>query len=62
MTVTLMTDNASRLSGKAINVLMQIHDEDAAAVVEKLRRDGIPKRLMPYSTGLSDASDQDADA
>ncbi|MBV8158767.1 MAG: replication initiation factor domain-containing protein [Dyella sp.] len=62
MTVDVMTDNASRLSGKAINVLMQLHDEDAAMVVEKLRRDGIPKRLVPYSIGLPGAGDQDADA
>lgn len=32
-----MADNASGLSGKAINVLMQLHDEDAATVVQKLR-------------------------
>ncbi len=62
MSVDVMTSNASRLSGKAINVLMQLHDEDAATVVEKLRRDGIPKRLVPYSIGLPGAGDQDADA
>lgn len=62
MCVKVMTDNASRLSGKAINVLMHLHDEDAAAVVEKLRRDGIPKRLSPYAAGLPAPSDYDEDA
>lgn len=60
MSVEVMTDNASRLSGKAINVLMQLHNEDASAVVEKLRREGIPKRLAPYSTGLAGEGEGDA--
>ena len=47
-----MTDNAARLSGKAINVLMELHKEDAGAVVDLLRREGIPKRLEPYLENL----------
>ena len=57
MSLDAMTKHASRLSGKAINVLMQENGEDAAAVVRKLRREGIPKRLIPYSTGLAGGSD-----
>ncbi|MDB5854575.1 MAG: hypothetical protein JWR22_2616 [Herminiimonas sp.] len=47
-----MTNNAARLSGKAINVLMQLHQEDASAVVDLLRRGGIPKRLEAYEDNL----------
>lgn len=63
MSVKVMTDKASGLSGKVINVLMQLHDGGGGAtVVDKLRRDGIPKRLVPYSTGLPGTGNQDPDA
>jgi phage replication initiation protein len=52
-----MTDNAARLSGKAINVLMQLHRENADAVIDLLRRDGIPKRLEPYEENLRQMPD-----
>jgi DNA relaxase NicK len=52
MTLEVVERNASRLSGKAINVLMQENDENAELVIAKLRRDGIPKRLQPYQDGL----------
>lgn len=59
LSVDTMTHHASRLSGKAINVLMQVHGENADAVVEKLRREGIPKRLLPYEIGLQRLGDKD---
>lgn len=51
-----MTDNAARLSGKAINVLMHLH-RDAETVIDLLRRDGIPKRLEPYESNIRQTSD-----
>jgi len=53
-----MTGNAARLSGKAINVLMHLHCEDANVVVDLLRRDGIPKRLEPYEEHLKAMHDR----
>jgi DNA relaxase NicK len=54
MTLASVTANASRLSGKAINVLMAVHEENAQKVVEILRRSGVPKRLEPYTREVSD--------
>jgi len=54
-----MTTNAARLSGKAVNVLMQLHHEDANAVVDLLRRNGIPKRLEPYEDNLRSMADKE---
>ncbi|WP_052452410.1 replication initiation factor domain-containing protein [Noviherbaspirillum autotrophicum] len=53
MSLDRMTANASRLSGKAINVLMKVHQGDARKVVQLLRRKGIPKRLIPYQDQLA---------
>ena len=36
-------------AGKAINVMLQAHQGDMAAVLEQIVRDGAPKRLAPYS-------------
>lgn len=55
----VMTREASRLAGKAINVLMRENGGDAAVVVQKLRREGIPKRLVPYGTCLAGGRDAD---
>jgi phage replication initiation protein len=55
-----MTSNAARLSGKAINVLMQLH-EDPRTVVDLLRRDGIPKRLSPYEDHLRSMTNEDTE-
>lgn len=52
LSIERMTANASRLSGKAINVLMRVHKGDARKVVQLLRRQGIPKRLIPYQDEL----------
>jgi DNA relaxase NicK len=38
--------------GKLINVLMQFHGGDAFAVVNELKRDGIPRRLQNYADFL----------
>lgn len=38
--------------GKSINVLMQANGGDAAAVVNAIRRDGIPRRLVNYADFL----------
>lgn len=41
--------HAQQMTGKLINVMMQFHGEDSLAVVNKLRRDGIPRRLQNYA-------------
>lgn len=56
-----MTGNAARLSGKAINVLMKLHQEDAGTVIDLLRRNGIPKRLVPYEDSLKAMSEKGID-
>lgn len=38
--------------GKSINVLMQANGGDAAAVINAIRRDGIPRRLVNYADFL----------
>lgn len=38
--------------GKSINALMQTNGEDAVALVNAIRRDGIPRRLVNYSDFL----------
>ena len=57
MTLDSITANASRLSGKAINVLMEVHKEDANKVIEILRRSGVPKRLEPYTREVKKRND-----
>lgn len=59
MSLESMTLNASRLSGKAINVLMKVHNGDAIKVVGLLRRNGIPKRLQPYEDHLQAGHDKE---
>lgn len=53
MSLECMTANASRLAGKAINVLMKVHQGDSKKVVGLLRREGVPKRLVPYQGHLT---------
>ncbi len=38
--------------GKSINVLMQAFGEDASLLINEIRRDGIPRRLVNYSDFL----------
>lgn len=40
------------VGGKAINVLMQENGEDAAVLINAIRREGIPRRLANYSDFL----------
>ena len=44
--------HAEQMVGKLINVMMQFHGGDSLAVVNKLRRDGIPRRLQNYADFL----------
>ncbi|MDI1302098.1 MAG: replication initiation factor domain-containing protein [bacterium] len=45
-------ENARMLSGRLVNLMLQVHGGDAFAVAECLRRDGIPARVEPYSYHL----------
>ena len=57
MTLEVMEHNHARLSGRAINALMLENGERADVVVAKLRREGLPKRLVPYKQGLSSSDE-----
>lgn len=45
-------ENARQMVGKTVNVMMQFLSGDYAAVVNELKRDGIPKRLENYADFL----------
>lgn len=51
VTVTLESavHNARQMVGKLVNVMMQFHSGDAFAVVNDLKREGIPRRLENYA-------------
>jgi phage replication initiation protein len=38
--------------GKLVNVMLQVHGGDSSAVVQALKREGLPARLDPYSYQL----------
>jgi len=38
--------------GKLVNLMLQVNDGDYAAVVDALKRDGLPSKLEPYSYSL----------
>ena len=42
-------EHARQQAGKVINVMVKVEDDDSAAVVEKLIREGVPKRIEPWS-------------
>lgn len=44
--------HAQQMTGKLVNVMMQFHGGDAFAVVNELKRDGIPRRLQNYADFL----------
>lgn len=44
--------HAQQMTGKLVNVMMQFHSGDAFAVVNELKRDGIPRRLQNYADFL----------
>lgn len=44
--------NARLMVGNLVHVMMQVHNGDAFAVVNELKRDGIPRRLRNYADFL----------
>jgi hypothetical protein len=44
--------------GKFINALIQTNGEDAVALVNGIRREGIPRRLVNYSDFLPRISEE----
>lgn len=54
VTVTLNSaiHHAQQMAGKLVNVMMQFHGGDAFAVVNELKRDGVPRRLENYADFL----------
>lgn len=48
-------ENAKQQTGKLINLMMHVYGGDYAEVVERLRRDGLPARLAPFSHTLEAA-------
>ena len=42
-------EHARQQAGKVINVMVKVEGGDSAAVVEKLIREGVPKRIEPWS-------------
>jgi phage replication initiation protein len=47
-------EHLHQTGGKLINLLMHVHSGDAFAVVDELKRDGIPQRLKSYAAFLPD--------
>lgn len=45
-------ENARQMVGKTVNVMMQFHGGDYVAVVNELKRDGVPRRLENYADFL----------
>lgn len=51
-TLTAATHHLQKSGGKLVDLLMNLHNEDAAAVVQKIRGEGIPRRLAAYASYL----------
>jgi phage replication initiation protein len=51
-------ENAQQMVGKLVNVMMQVHGGDAFAVVNELKRDGVPGRLENYADFLPQIFDE----
>lgn len=51
-------ENAKLHSGKLVNLMLQVSGGDYAEVVTKLKRDGIPARIEPYSYHLRGAPER----
>jgi DNA relaxase NicK len=45
-------EHLHQTGGKLINLLMHVHSGDAFAVVDELKRPGIPQRLKGYAAFL----------
>jgi len=52
ITIGSMEHYLRTAGGKSINVLMQVYGGDAFAVINLIKRDGIPRRLVNYSDFL----------
>lgn len=51
-TLTAATLHLQKTGGKLVDLLMNVHHEDASAVVEKIRGEGVPRRLAAYAAYL----------
>lgn len=47
--------NGRQLTGKLVNLALNVFEGDYAEVVERLRRDGYPARVEPYKHAIEDA-------
>lgn len=47
--------NGRQLSGKLVNLALEVFEGDYAEVVEQLRREGYPARVEPYKHAIKDA-------
>lgn len=47
--------NGRQLTGKLLNLALEVYQGDYAEVVEQLRRDGYPARVEPYTHAIKDA-------
>ena len=55
ISLEVAVSNLRQMGGKTVNLMMQVtNGGDAFAVIDDLRRDGIPQRLMSYAAFLSD--------
>ena len=52
ITLGSIVQNLRTAGGKSINVLMQFHGGDAFTVINAIKRDGIPRRLINYADFL----------
>jgi DNA relaxase NicK len=52
ITIGSMEHYLRTAGGKSINVLMQVHGGDAFALVNSIKRDGVPRRLVNYADFL----------
>jgi phage replication initiation protein len=51
-TLTVATNHLQKSGGKLVDLLMNIHNENAVAVVQRIRGEGIPRRLAAYASYL----------
>lgn len=56
ITLTVATIHLQKSGGKLVDLLMKLHKEDAHAVINKIRGDGIPRRLAAYASYLQPAA------
>jgi DNA relaxase NicK len=56
ITLTAATLHLQKNSGKLVDLLMKLHDENSQAVIQKIRGEGIPRRLAAYASYLQPAA------